>query len=308
PGCDQRGRAVSAPQPIFWDGLALEAPAGWEPAALGKGYLRLDDADGPRLTLRWQSVKPGLDPAAVLGRLKRKYRFAPDAAPKKMAKQLGEALAPGGAALACLGPDGSEAVLFVPEGAELAVLAVPHVRPGERAEPWLGCARTLRGADPGLLRLYDMAAQAPSGFTLAECSVQLGHFRFLYRAGSSSLEYHRFAPAQAILRGVSLEAWAGKVFPDRRGRERVFVPGRIDGAGEGFAAAFHPQEEIQAGPARRLAARWLPALRLLRAAVWLGDESRILAVLAVHTGELAPQFFKEVCARHVVQTPPRQTG
>ncbi|WP_243367551.1 hypothetical protein [Fundidesulfovibrio soli] len=300
---------MSGAHPIFWDGLGLEAPAGWEPAALGKGYLRLDDADGPRLTLRWQRVKPGSAPAGVLGRLKRKYRFAPDDAPGPMAAKLGEVLAPGGAVLACLGPDGGEAVLCVlpglqgAGGADLAVLAVPHAHPAESAEPWLGCARTLRASDPGLLRLYDVSAQAPPGFTLAECSVQLGHFRFLFRAGRSSLEYHRFAPAQAILRGTSLEAWAGKVFPDRRGKARVFVPGRLQGPD--FAAALHPPAEVQAGAARRLAARWLPALRLLRAAVWLGDESRILAVLAVHTGELSPQFFKEVCARYVVQTPPR---
>jgi hypothetical protein len=302
---------TSPSRPILWDGLGLAAPAAWEPARLGLGYLMLEDASGPRLTLRWQRLKPGVGGKRLHKLLARRGDLKPAVTPSSAVRAVTARLPGdwGATALADASGRGGEAVAFcVPDGragppsdSRMAVLAAVHAREGEAAAPWVEALSGVMAADPGAFALYDVSGQAPPGFTLSSFAVQLGHFRFLYRRGARSLEFHRFAPAEAILKGASLQDWVARAFPARSGKTLSFATGYLGGAPAVCHAA--PVWEGTAGRARSALARVFAAATYARVLAWRPDASRILAVAAAHGGELTRQAFEEVCERYVVFAP-----
>jgi hypothetical protein len=299
---------------VAWDGLSLAVPAGWEPARLGLGYLFLEDSLGPRLTLRWQRQKGPLEPEAVLKRLARSgivgrsdatEAMAGDDSRDAAAAWLG-ALPEAWRALPCSDASGrgGHAVLFVIPGEhldELAVLAAPHPRPGEDAAIWARAAASLAPAPPGEFSLYDVRGRAPSGFRLTSFAVQLGHFHFRYASRTGTLEYHRFAPAEAILRGKTLEGWAGDVFARELGKPRRFEMECFGGLPSAGFQDFRSGGLAKA--VRVLAAGVFASARFVRVLVWRPDQARIFAVVARHAGGLSRESFEEVCRRYVAQTP-----
>lgn len=291
---------------IAWDGLALDIPAGWEPGRLGLGYLLLEDSSGPRLTLRWQRLARPVQPERMLKRLARRKLLKADSRPQGAVAAVLGALPPGYAALPCAEASGrgADAVLFtLPEqgGAGLAVLAAPHAREGEKAAPWCAALASLRRTPPGRFELFDVAGQAPEGFSLKAFAVNLGHYHLHFRSGRESLDFHRFAPAQTILRGKSLDEWANAVFAQELGRRRRFVPAHLDG--NPAALAQDAPGRGPGGALRSLAARVFDAARFLGAMAWRPDGSKILAVAWAHTGSLELPDFMETCRNHVVRTP-----
>lgn len=288
---------------IAWDGLALEAPAGWEPARLGLGYLFLEDASGPRLTLRWQRLARPMQPERLLKRLARRKQLKSGVRPQgTVAAALG-ALPPESGALPCADAagHGPDAVLFTLPAAGLAVLAAPHARPDEKALPWVLALSSLRAGSPGRFELYDVAGQAPDGFSLKAFAVNLGHYHLHYRRGRESLDFHRFAPAGTILRGKTLSQWADQVFAQDLGKRLRFAPASF--GGHTAALADGSPGSGAASALRALAARVFDAARFARLMAWRPDEAKILAVASAHSGSAAREEFMEACSGYVVRTP-----
>lgn len=293
--------SIQTGRTIAWDGLSLSVPPQWEPARLGLGFLMLEDASGPRLSLRWQRIKGDFDPEKVLKRLARRKFLKPSRRPDGAVSAMLSALSPDHRALPCADTagGGADGLLFTIPGSDLAVLAAPHARPDEKASPWVEAATSLAASDPAIFSLFDVAGQAPPGFRLAVFSVQLGHFHFQFRKRASTLDYYRFAPAEVILRAKSLDAWASEVFAQALNRPRVFTHGYFDSAPAcRFEDSWRPG---LSGAARTQVCRVFPSLRFARATVWRPDESKILAVIARHRGELSRESFEEVCRRYAVQ-------
>jgi hypothetical protein len=328
---------------VTWDGLSLTVPPGWEPARLGLGYLMLEDASGPRLTLRWQRLKRPQEPSRVLKRLASRKLLRPTGKPEsKLRGVLSawlDALPEAWQALPCSDASGhgTDAVLFVIPGENLAILAAPHLRPceetsfdcatgefvavapephpGEATALWSRVAGSVSPAAPGDFSLYDVLGRAPAGFNLTAFTVQLGHFHFQYQSHNGVLDYYRFAPSEVILRGKALDDWAGSVFVQTLGKTRRFEAAYFGGfpavefrsfrAGDGDSIArsgsLHAGRLTQA--VRDLAARMFASARFIRAMAWRPDQSRIFAVVARHAGDLSPEAFEEVCRRYVVQAP-----
>lgn len=298
-GEDSAARPVRV---VAWDGLRLKVPAPWEPARLGLGYMLFEDASGPRLTLRWQRLKRPLGPDKVLMRLARRKLLKPEDKPRGAVAAMLNALPPERGPLACADASGrgADAVLFVPAEEGLAVLAAPHARPDEKALPWARAVASAEAASPGAFCLFDVAGQAPEGFRLGAFSVQLGHFHFQYAWRGETLDYYRFAPSEVILRGRTLDGWAGEVFAQTLGRRRVFEAGYFDGYP---SARWKDGARGSARLARAWAAKVVASARFARAMAWRPDSSKILAAVARHKGGLSAGTFEEVCRRYVVQTP-----
>ncbi len=309
--------SVSPTRLLAWDGLSLTTPVAWEPARLGKGYMLLEDASGPRLELRWQRVPQGFAPEKALKRLARKKQLGKESTSGPAVRSVLDGLPVEAKALACAPPghggkkggkgdEAGEGVLFVLPGAGMAVLAVPHSRRTDTeasdAPDWAQIALTLSDREPGLLSLYDIRALAPPGFRLADFSITLGHYHVQYRCGGDSLDYSRFAPAEVILRGKALTTWASEVFAPTMGSKTAWMAGDLDGMEAaacggyrlpGLAGTFRAVFSRVYSPAK-----WRPAM------AWKPDTSKILAVSASHSGGLEPQTFEEICRNYVVvQTP-----
>ncbi|MFP5223467.1 MAG: hypothetical protein ACLGSA_14345 [Acidobacteriota bacterium] len=293
--------AVAPERTIIWDGLSLAVPSHWEPARLGLGFLMLEDASGPRLSLRWQRIKGAFDPEKVIRRLARRKLLKPSRRPDGAVSAVLSALTTEHRALPCADTagGGADGILFTVPGSDLAVLAAPHARPDEKASPWVRAATSLAASDPAVFSLFDVSGQAPPGFRLAVFSVQLGHFHFQFRQRSNTLDYHRFAPAEVILRAKPLDVWASEVFAKALGKPRVFAAGYFDSAPAcRFEDSRHPG---LGGAARAQVCRLFPSFRFAHAMAWRPDDSKILAVIARHRGELSPESFEEVCRRYAVQ-------
>lgn len=293
--------SCAAGRTIAWDGLRLAVPAHWEPARLGLGFLMLEDSSGPRLSLRWQRIKGAFEPEKVLKRLARRKLLKPSRRPDGAVSAMLSSLSPEHRALPCADTagGGADGLLFTIPGSDLAVLAAPHARPDEKASPWVEAANSLAASDPAVFSLFDVSGQAPPGFRLAVFSVQLGHFHFQFRNRASTLDYYRFAPAEVILRAKSLDGWACEVFAQALNKPRVFAPGYFDSA-----PACRFEDSIRpglSGAARAQVCRVFPSFRFARAMAWRPDDSKILAVIARHRGELHPDSFEEVCRRYAVQ-------
>ncbi|GFK95689.1 hypothetical protein NNJEOMEG_03557 [Fundidesulfovibrio magnetotacticus] len=290
---------MNALREIAWDGLGLTVPAAWEPARVGLGYLRLEDGSGPRLTLRWQPLRPGAVPEKALKRLARRGVLAREERPAGVLEASLRAMGEGAWAWACRtgsgrGPD---AVFFAPPGAGLAVLAAPHAREGEPALPWTQALASVKGLPPGTFRLYDVAGEAPAGLRLKAFDLKLGHYRLAFAGRGETVEFHRFAPAEAILRGQSLDGWAGKVLSQTFGGRGGFRPGYLEGSPAAFWSEAAPGVFTRlAGP---LLARCFEAARPVSGVVWRADRSRILALAARTRRGMTREELEEVCGRYV---------
>lgn len=314
---------------VAWDGLSLFVPAAWEPARLGRGYMLLEDASGPRLELRWQRVGAGFAPEKALRRLARKKQLGPGGEPGAAARAMLDALPPECRAVPCVprvnapggqGAYGGESawggqgaqdgqsrdwVLFLSPDAGMAVVAAPHSRPenagAQQAPDWGRMAASLtcqEPGQPGLLALYDIKAQVPRGFKLADFSINLGHYQIHYRNGRDCLDFSRFAPAEVILRDKALKAWATEVFAPTLGRKRRWMTGDLEGKEAVASGGYRlpgPVGALRAAFSRMYApAKWRLAM------AWRPDPSKILAVSASHSGGLDPQTFEEICRKYVV--------
>ena len=312
---------MSAPTRLLaWDGLSLTAPAAWEPGRLGKGYMQLEDASGPRLELRWQRVPQGFAPEKALKRLARKKQLGKESTSGPAVRSVLEGLPVEAKALACAPPghggnkggtggkgdEAGEGVLFVLPGAGMAVLAALYPRRTDADAPdapdWSRIVLSLSDREPGLLSLYDIRALAPPGFRLANFSITLGHYHVQYRSGGDSLDYSRFAPAEVILRSKALTTWASEVFAPTMGSKTAWIPGDLDGMEAAVCGGYRPPglagTRLAVFSRLYTPAKWRPAM------AWKPDTSKILAVSASHSGGLEPQTFEEICRNYVVvQTP-----
>lgn len=289
---------MSGPREIFWDGLGLSVPGQWEPARVGLGYLRFEDAAGPRLTLRWQALRPGATPEKALRRLTRRGVLAREERPSGALEATLKALGEGAWACRTGAGKGPDAAFFSPPGSGLAVLAALHPREGEPARPWIEAVGSLHGAPPGRFSLYDVAGEAPGGFRLAAFALKLGHYHFSFRGRGDTLDFFRFAPAEAILREASLEEWAGRTLAQGLGRSGVFRPALLEGSPSAVWDA--PPTRGWWAPVRPALARVFDQARYAGAVAWRPDRSRILAVTARCRREVDPESLQEVCRRYVV--------
>ncbi len=159
----QDGCALIAPgwRPFVWDGLGLDIPADWSPARLGRGYVLLEDASGPRLSLRWQRLPKGQAPARALAVLARRkvFRAGEAAGPVRAMLEAAAGAGPaedGRVLAAGHGPAGERALLALFPSQHLAVLAAPHgpeggCRAGDRALLLARIGASLGPCDPGLV-------------------------------------------------------------------------------------------------------------------------------------------------------------
>ena len=54
---------------IGWNGLRFRVPQAWQPAKIGRHYMMFEDGSGPRLELKWNTVKGSFSPKANLRKI-----------------------------------------------------------------------------------------------------------------------------------------------------------------------------------------------------------------------------------------------
>jgi len=207
---------------LAWNGASLDVPEDWEPARLGRTYLYLEDGSGPALECKWTAAKKQLSPDAALKRLTRESgeTIAP-VEEKAIRPAWAQALAQTEARVFSWKTphmSGLGAVFRPKDGGPLTILrfyrVARHARDGQEAL-WDGVIRSFtrqRAEQRKEFEIYDIRLTAPAGRELKTFSFKPGAFELEFEGGRESLTYARFAPAEAILRGKTLEEWTRGAF------------------------------------------------------------------------------------------------
>ena len=293
-----------------WNGIGLSTPPGWEPASIERDGLVLADGAGPVCELKWNRITGSFSFDKHLKKLTKGNRAAEvravagDEVPADWGRALKRLAESGLRAKSFLwqsgGSRGLGAALHHP-GTGLACLVQFFIR-SEGDEPEaaevLASLRDFTGGKTVPWAMFGLAARVPADFVLDTFSFQPGHYRAAFwrpasgrrgervpvgKGPGTHLDFERFAPASALLKGTTLEAWC---------RERL-------------AHAPPASLPVDNGPGQvswRGAARTSLLRRTLRREVrargraWLADPGNaILAVAAEGTVPLAESTFNDIC-------------
>lgn len=293
-----------------WNGIGLAAPADWEPSAIERDGLFLADGSGPVCELKWNRVQGSFSFDRHLKRLTKGNKNAevravePDEVPPDWAGAVNRLAESGLRARSFVWRAGENrglgAALHHP-GTGLACLVQFFIRSEADEGPAARVMATLRDHTAGKTMpwaMFGLAARVPADFALDTFSFRPGHYRMSFWRSASGgrsgrapagkgpgvrLDFERFAPASALLKETTLEAWC-------RDRLAHAPPASLPMEGDSGRVSWR-------GDARTSFLR-----RALRRVVrtsgrgWLTDAGNaVLAVTATGTVSLAESVFNDIC-------------
>ncbi len=286
---DRRGFKTTA-----WNGVSFRVPASWEVLRLGKNYLLLEDRGRPTMETKWGRIRGRFSAHRQLKRLAAASRKADQplrcgAVPRPWRRAVAayEVSAFGwsdrqvqaeGVLLYCPSCGTASMVqFFSPAGKEVtaAVLASFRDHPEGDRVAW---------------RVFDI------GFRLAQCyrldrfRFEPGQYRLVFKAGGQTVTLLRWGPADALLAGEGLAAFAARrvTAADRPWRERRDGDIRV--------LEWHGPR-----PPLSLWRKVLAPVQVQAVRVWhLARQNRILAVTIEARQPVADGLLEEVCSTYAV--------
>lgn len=285
---------------LAFNGMSCRAPGDWSPTRLGLRDMLVEDASGPVMELRFEPARSRFDPQAVF---------------KRLAGRAGRDFRPRGKGdlpVAWRGSLDPEACLaFDWSGPELAATGVltrcrdcggvaliqffrPQGVPAGAVEARAGRVLASFRDHPsdGIRRfaLFGLDTRVPEDLVLSRFVFEPGRYELRFKSRGLWLTLFRFAPADVILRGTSLAAWAGPVLGfDPRG-----APGRETDAG-GLSAVLYAPGAGWPG----IMARYAPSRPRLGLAWRPEGKNVVLAAASSANSEAAVNRVIEVCRDHV---------
>lgn len=209
-------------KPLAWNGARLRVPADWDPVRLGKHYLLLEDPQGPVMELKWTPSPKNLTPAAALKRLTRESGIDVTPLTDGEVRPAWKRARPGSGLCAFswngAGVSGLGAAFACETCGGLSVMQFFHTdrernRPGEKT--WDAVLASYRDHPEKKTRrfeIYDITANVPLEYALGPFSFIAGRFELEFAGKGETLVYERFAPAETLLRGQSLDEWIRQVY------------------------------------------------------------------------------------------------
>lgn len=219
---------------FIWNGVGLTTPDGWEPAALERDGLLLEEGGSPRCELKWRVVQGTFSFEKHLKRLTKSHKGVDiqgvplEETPAVWQTSLSQLADSGirhhsfiwkshahmgiGAALHCPATGLAALVQFFINSEQDEVIAAETLATfrdytGGKTIPWA---------------MFGLTARIPSEFVLDTFSFKPGHYTVKYwrhksakhanklpagKGPGTSLIFERFAPASVLLKGTSLHDW-----------------------------------------------------------------------------------------------------
>lgn len=301
---------TSAPR-FAWAGFSLHIPAGWNPVALEKDFVRFEDGGGPRLECRWQPTEgayrlerhlskaasqmkraaafrtDGVElPALFLDALRRLEEHGFTAKPFAWTDAAGEAANPG-------------ALLHHAEsGIAVIIRAFPRAEADEDTElaDALATARCHpRNADR-LWSVFGVRVWLPGTLYLKTFSFRPGHFRMEFlNSRRVHLVLERLGPAQFALKGRSLEEWAAGFFKSINLRSARHSQGP-----DGWSVLEKPWPRGFFGAISRRLPLMLRTRRYRLGLCLADQETKILTVRMEGPAPLPDGAFEKICESYEV--------
>jgi len=289
---------------IGWQGVTMRVPEDWYPAALGSdratGYLRVQNAEGSAVEVKWFSPKGSVDKEREL----EKYRKTMERAARKRRAAF-EWRAKPKVPIREARPDknrmffgwraDSEALGVIWYCRTCSRVVIAQVTtPLDQGDAALASSILSSLEDHGedgreLWSLYGLQVRVPKGWVLDKHQLMAGYTMLQFRRGGRLLRAERWALASVALKDATLDDFLWE-------RSRKFWK-EYSTASEEAEWQGHPGVEFTGRTRKvwlRVAApvsRWVkrPLADQLTARAWhCGDENKIFAVHATHPrGDLA---------------------
>ncbi|MEF3697176.1 hypothetical protein [Desulfolutivibrio sp.] len=299
---DHASRAGAAFRPLAWNGLRLRVPQGWEPARLGRDYLGLESPDGPVMEVRFTRNAGKAAPVDVVRRMLKKSAVAVEISDNAIPRDWLAALSGReNAGFSCAGTPVSRGVASLCRtcGALMVVRFFPagEEDDGAVAREVLASIRD-HGREGASFELYGIRLTPPEGMGLTRFSFQPGRFDLEFSGPGRTLGYARFAPADVLLAGGDVAAFAGKQL-SVPGVQLAFAPTRWRLREAALAVTPPPGGPVDAAVGGIL--RFFRRRRQARVLVWREEAANKLAavvwcgVVPADAGE-----FEKVCAGYGV--------
>lgn len=215
------------------DGIFLRAPEAWQPLRVGGRFLSLGHAQGPSLVLTWASGPARLDGKKALA-LARKAAKGASLSAWSLPEAWQDALR-GREAFGFREKEGGLGVVLCCEQCGGPILAWFSPSPG-KAFPEARALALLESIDhhppgPGIpLRLFDIRARVPEGYSLKSAKFDSGLFMLGFIGEKKALSLCRLAPASLILARTDFKGLAQKLFPELGEPSAAFEDYSPDGA------------------------------------------------------------------------------
>ncbi|KUG29322.1 hypothetical protein ASZ90_000774 [hydrocarbon metagenome] len=295
-------RAGAAFLPLAWNGLRLAVPEGWEPARLGRDYLGLESPDGPVMEIRFTRRPERLAPQEVVRRMLKKSPGEVAVGPETVPRDWLSAM-PGRDSVGfdCGGLPVSRGVASLCR--TCGTLVVARFFPagegdgGAMAREVLASIRD-HGRDGPPFELYGIRLEPPQGMGLTRFSFKPGRFDLEFSGPGRTLGYSRLAPADVLLAGGDLAAFAGKHL-SIPGVKLEFAPARWRLREAALAVTDPPARGVDMAVDGVM--RFFRRRRQARVLVWREEAANKLAavvwcgVVPADVGE-----FEKVCAGYGV--------
>ncbi len=288
---------------IGWAGVRLRVPHRWEVAWVGHDHLLLGEDGQPRVEFKSARITGAfrLDRhLRALGRRPRGAAIAYQTMPVPANwRPLVASYRAGAFTWRSARHAGRGLLLFCPCCQRATLLQFYHHRdPDERlVERVLGSFAAHPAGGWNLVALFDIRCEIPVRFDLGDFRFEPGSFRLTFHCRATRFTFHRWGPADALLRRMDLPllaASAGLLGPEAPAPRRPSPE----------AAQWFWQDRA-AGPLRALWRRTSPTAHYLK--VWrAAAANRILAVRLQAPAQGPEPLFEELCQRYDVV--PQTTG
>ncbi|MFW5733515.1 MAG: hypothetical protein ACOCWR_00485 [Oceanidesulfovibrio sp.] len=304
---------ATAPVPFAWAGFSLQTPAHWEVVALERDFVRFENDRGPRLECRWQHTEGSyrldrrLTKAASQVKRAATIRAGSDDAPlpEPFTRAMEELSAHGfqtrtfgWTERAAHAPHPGALLHHDASDTALILRAFPPKQPADDEELASGLA-TMRCHPRDSERpwaVFGMRAFLPGRLALKTFSFKPGHYRLQFTEDKrTSLALERLGPAQLVLKGEELTAWARQFYKNLN--LHAAQPAETHA---GWTVLEKPWPRGLRGGLARVLPGFLRA-RSFRLALRLADlESKVLAVRMEGPRPLTDEEFHTVCERYEI--------
>lgn len=284
---------------IAWNGVRFDVPANWEIGEIGRRYLLLETADGPRLEIKWGPVKGRFSPRSQLKRLaaSQNRKLRKDLRPEPLPPSWEKVLRPyeNIGFLWRSGPIGGRGtVLYCPHCRQATLLQfyqAPYNRPIPYATQLL--ASFADHSDRPLMTwaVFDIHAKIPSNYLLKTFCFEAGQYELGFSSRTSILTLQRWSPADALLGHGGIAGFQRKYVAYSANRSMMFKTRSPQ--------IVEVEDMSEKGMMQRLRRRLQRLPFYCRARLWHEvDKNRILGVRLEGQEPIESQHLQLICSNY----------
>jgi len=277
-----------------WNGVSFRVPAPWEVLRLGKNYLLLEDRGRPTMEVKWGRIRGRFSAHRQLKRLAAASRKADEplrcgTVPQHW-RQAVAAYETSAFAWADRQVKAEGVLLYCESCSTASMLQFFSPARKEVTAAVLASFRDHPNGDRVAWQVFDIGFRLRQRYQLDRFRFEPGQYRMVFKAGGQAVTLLRWGPADALLAGGGLRAFA------LRRVAAVDRPWREWSGGDGHVLQWcHPRTSVS------LWRKVLAPMQVQAARIWhLPRRNRILAVTIEARQPVAEGLLKEVCSTYAV--------